>query len=168
MWKHPNTLWMHVHLNLTGSELQNKGCLIVTYSDPRLSNAVQDYIIIIICTTNCNFSWFSMGKYTHTQCASGKHKLVGVRWSISLLSWQLSPLCIAHHHPLVPHSQAPPSFPSFEYKGESLGEAGGGWGSLGEHCRRPEAKKTEVEAFMATYLWFVQLQTFNSWLLTTV
>ena len=111
MWKHPNTLRMHVHLNLTGSELQNKGCLIVTYPDPRLSNAVQDYIIIIICTTNCNLSWFSMGKYTHTQCASGKHKLA-VCWSISLLSWQL------------PHSQAPPSFPKGESLGESLGEPG--------------------------------------------
>ena len=26
-------------------------------------------------------------------------------------------------------------------------------------CRRPEAKTTEVEARMATYLWFVQLRT---------
>ena len=31
---------------------------------------------------------------------------------------------------------------------------------------RPEAKTTE--AWMATYLWFVQLQTFNSRLLATV
>ena len=33
---------------------------------------------------------------------------------------------------------------------------------------RPEVKTTEVEACMATSLWFIQLRTFNSRLLTTV
>ena len=34
--------------------------------------------------------------------------------------------------------------------------------------QRPEAKTTGVQERMATYLWFVELQTFNGTLLTTV
>ena len=34
--------------------------------------------------------------------------------------------------------------------------------------QQPEVRMTEIEAHMATYVWFVQLGPFNSRLLTTV